>query len=254
MVLCFCVKFEVSFPSKLAQNAGNRVSEVLDFKNFQRRTPRTPHLIDALSARIASAWEDSHNERTVSSSFVAPAPPWSFIFSKIDISTEWLGTFKSFFQSVSSLTYNRLSKAIWSFAPFRLSSKSLHYRGSKLELGAISFQQNWYFYRMVQYIEFFFESLSSLTYNRLNKAIWSFISFRLSFVYPAKVYTIAAHPPPPGRITNLCIKIVHLETFLDKEVNGRSGENYEFPSEICAWRNDIFDLELLKICSKTIKT
>ena len=87
------------------------------------------------------------HERTVSSSFAAP-----FILSKIDISTEWLGTFKQFFGSISSLTYHRL-----------------------------------------------------------NKAIWSFIPFLLFFVYTAKVLNaITAHPP--GRITNLCIEIIHLQT------------------------------------------
>ena len=44
---------------------------------------------------------------------------------------------------------------------------------------------------MAGYIDNIFESLSSLTYHRLNKAIWSFIPFLLFFVYPAKVYAIA---------------------------------------------------------------
>ena len=63
---------------------------------------------------------------------------------------------------------------------------------------------------MARHIQNFFESLSSLTYNRLNKAIWSFAPFRLFFVYPEK-FTLS-RLTPPGRITNLCIKIVHLET------------------------------------------
>ena len=120
---------------------------------------------------------------------------------------------QNFFESLSSLTYNRLNKTIWSFVPFRLFLSILQtftQSRSKLELGAISFQLNWYFYRMVQYIENFFESLSSLTYHRLNKAIWSFIQFRLFFVYP-EMFTPSRFPPP-GRITNICIKIIHLET------------------------------------------
>ena len=101
----------------------------------------------------------------------------------------------NFFESLSSLTYNRLNKTIWSFVPFRLFLSILQtftQSRSKLELGAISFQLNWCFYRMVQYIENFFESLSSLTYHRLNKAIWSFIPFRLFFVYPEMFTPLAA--------------------------------------------------------------
>ena len=120
------------------------------------------------------------------------------------------------------------------------------------------------FYRMARYIEFFFEILSSLTYHRLNKTTSSFIPFRLFFSLSCKHLryrgsklepgAISGNPTPPGRLTNLCIKIVHLETifsnskwkisflqaqislgnslcngccFRDKDVY-RGGENYKF--------------------------
>ena len=45
---------------------------------------------------------------------------------------------------------------------------------------------------------FFFESLISLTYNRLNKAIWSFIPFRLKAFYISKViWSTSRHAPVP---------------------------------------------------------
>ena len=88
--------------------------------------------IEILCTRI-SKWWAVYNKTTAS---------WApFIFSKIDISTEWLGTLKMFFESLSSLTYNRLNKAIRSFAPFRLffvyPAKIYGCRSSKLESGAI---------------------------------------------------------------------------------------------------------------------
>ena len=65
---------------------------------------------------------------------------WSwapFIFSKINISTEWLGTLK-FFSNLSSLWYHRLNKAIWSFIPFLLffSILQTQFTLSRLEAGA----------------------------------------------------------------------------------------------------------------------
>ena len=65
----------------------------------------------------------------------------------------------------------------WSWAPFIFSK--------------IDISTEW----LDRHIQNVFESLPSLTYNRLSKAIWSFIPFRLLFVYPANVYTIAAHLP-----------------------------------------------------------